>query len=1573
MNAEFCKNHVNNLLANILILLVKAYICAVNPIARFILYSVCCIFFSTSLSGQAPTNQDCPNAIPICNLVYSTTLSYSGTGNIPNEINSGSSCLLSGERNDVWYTFTTPFFGNLNFTITPNNPLDDYDWAVYNLTTATCADIYTNPGIEVSCNYAPNLGCGGVTGPNNNTSGPCGGQNNPSIPVTPGQTYVINVSNYSATQSGYTIDFSASTGSIFDVYPPMLLSTTPITCGSTSITLTFNENVTCNSVQPTDFVLTGPGGPYTITSVTSAGCASGADYSKVYTVTFSPAISVSGAFNFAIVSPVQDLCGNNIAVPTNKAILINGATVSAQHTNNNCFGDSDGTITLTPGGAGPFTYQWSPNVSIGNTANNLPAGTYTITVTPSNGACNALATINITEPTALAIQSQHVDSALCGSASGSIAVVMTGGTTPYQYQWTPSGGNSATASNLVPGNYTLDVTDANGCDFSQTFTVYNKNNIAVTVNTINNVKCKNGSDGGIILNANGLSAGATYLWSNGSTTKDLSNVPAGVYTVTVTDGLCQTVIPNLLITEPATAISVSTTANATTCGLNNGSIAVTASGGTGSLTYQWSPSGSGTSSASLASGMYIITVTDVNGCTAVRNVNVGASTSPSASVNYIRQSVLCHNDANGSAIISVSSGTAPYSYQWSGGMGTGASNSTLSPGNYIVTVTDNAGCTTSTIVTINNAPQLVLTAGAVQHVKCFGQNNGSATYIGSGGTGALSYQWSPSGGTGTTASNLYAGTYTVILTDANSCTVSSSVVIHQPAAALSNQFNTTATTCGLNNGTSTATVNGGTAPYNYLWSNGVTSNAPTALTAGTYTLTITDANQCVLTQSTTIAPSTSPSVTNVNIQNLTCSGSANGSISLQVSGGVSPYTYQWNNNVSTTGSATSLNAGNYTVTITDQAGCTTSATYSVTTPANITIQLLSQQNVLCFGNATGALQIAASGGTGTLNYLWSNGNAGTTISALTAGSYSVTITDQNNCTAQQTYNVSQPAAALSSVITSGNTSCGLSNGTALATPAGGTTPYKYLWSTGSNAAQINNLTSGTYTVTVSDFHNCSLTQSAIVQPSTAVALQNTSQSNVTCNGGNDGTASVIAAGGITPYTYQWTGGQNTASVQNLNAGNYVVTITDQAGCTETTSFTITQPNPIVVTLPVPQTICSAQNTTIAPQISGGTLPYQYLWNDGSTQDSLLVNPTVNSNYLLTVTDDHGCTASATTSLNIYPQLSIAPFNSYSICENTTVSLTANVSGGNNIYNYNWNNGASSSNSFTNTYNTTSVVNLTVTDGCNYSATATIPVNVVPNPIILFTAENTAGCIPLTVNFTDSSQAVAGSVYNWNTGAGNPPQQSGNFQITYTQSGIYYPELTITTPAPENCTTTKKMNDGIQALDLPVADFKFDPEEPTILNPYVSFVNQSLFATTYNWSFGDGGNSQEENPLHRYNLIGTYEVLLIASNSYCEDSTLRTLEITEQYSFYVPNSFSPNADGKNDLFEAYGTNISSVSISVFNRWGMKVFESSALPFSWNGKKMNSGDDLPQGIYVYTVRLTDKTGQNHSYNGTIALIR
>ena len=231
-------------------------------------------------TAPPPTNQDCLNAIPICKNIYNNPISYSGTGNVHNEINPANSCLGLGERNDVWYTFTVQSSGNLNFLITPVDTANDYDWAVYNLTNANCTDIYNNPGLQVSCNYSDTHDS---TGPNGgsvlNSQGALGTPFNATIPVIAGQTYAINVSNFSNTTSGFTINFSNSTATIFDNVAPQLNVINQIPgCSSNSINFNFSENILCSTVQNGNFTLSGPGGPYTIASSSSIACSSGAAY-----------------------------------------------------------------------------------------------------------------------------------------------------------------------------------------------------------------------------------------------------------------------------------------------------------------------------------------------------------------------------------------------------------------------------------------------------------------------------------------------------------------------------------------------------------------------------------------------------------------------------------------------------------------------------------------------------------------------------------------------------------------------------------------------------------------------------------------------------------------------------------------------------------------------------------------------------------------------------------------------------------------------------------------------------------------------------------------------------------------------------------------------------------------------------------------------------------------------------------------------------------------------------------------------------------------------------------------------
>ena len=383
-----------------------------------------------------PNNQDCLGAIPVCQSQYVQNNSFTGTGNVPNEIDNTTSCLASGELNDVWYTFTVQQSGLLNFSISPNQLTDDYDWAVYDLTNATCEDIATNPLLEVSCNYS---GASGVTGANGLT----GTQNNPPIPVTAGQILVLNVSNFSSTQFGYTLDFGSSTASIFDVIPPVLdsiIGGIP-NCGDNTFQIRFSENVLCNTVDPSDLLLTGQGGPYTVSQVFSVACQTNATYDNVFTVVLTSPIQGTGNFSLNLVGPVSDLCGN-IAVPTNLPFKIPEFEPFAGLDRNICQGD-----TAHMNASGGSGYLWSPvtglsDPNIANPIANPSVSTmYVVRITipcPFQYVFDTV-WVNVLSPP---IVDAGPDTFFCeGSGGVQLNASVTGGIAPYTHVWTPSSGN----------------------------------------------------------------------------------------------------------------------------------------------------------------------------------------------------------------------------------------------------------------------------------------------------------------------------------------------------------------------------------------------------------------------------------------------------------------------------------------------------------------------------------------------------------------------------------------------------------------------------------------------------------------------------------------------------------------------------------------------------------------------------------------------------------------------------------------------------------------------------------------------------------------------------------------------------------------------------------------------------------------------------------------------------------------------------------------------------------------------------------------------------------------------------
>jgi len=533
---------------------------------------------------------------------------------------------------------------------------------------------------------------------------------------------------------------------------------------------------------------------------------------------------------------------------------------------------------------------------------------------------------------------------------------------------------------------------------------------------------------------------------------------------------------------------------------------------------------------------------------------------PSVTVTPVAQTnVACNGGATGSATVSAAGGNG-FAYDWTPGnpAGDGTATATgLTAGTWTCTVTNSCGLSSATSFTIT-APATALTATQSQtDVSCNGGFNGTASVVASGGTGAYTYLWSPSGGTAATATGRTAGSYTVTITDANGCSIQKNFTISAPAALTATQSQTDVSCNGGFNGTASVVASGGTGAYTYLWSpSGGTAATATGRTAGSYTVTITDANGCSIQKNFTINAPAALTATQSQTD-VTCNGGSNGTASVVASGGTGAYTYLWSPSGGTAATATGRTAGSYTVTITDANGCSIQKNFTINAPAALTATQ-SQTDVSCNGGSNGTASVVASGGTGAYTYLWSpSGGTAATATGRTAGSYTVTITDANGCSIQKNFTINAPAA-LTATQSQTDVSCnGGSNGTASVLASGGTGAYTYLWSpTGDTAATATGLSEGSYTVTITDANSCSIQKDFTINaPAALTATQ--SQTDVSCNGGSSGTASVVASGGTGAYTYLWSpSGGTAATATGLSEGSYTVTISDANGCSIQKNFTI---------------------------------------------------------------------------------------------------------------------------------------------------------------------------------------------------------------------------------------------------------------------------------------------------------------------------------------------------------------------------------------------------------------------------------
>jgi gliding motility-associated-like protein len=860
--------------------------------------------------------------------------------------------------------------------------------------------------------------------------------------------------------------------------------------------------------------------------------------------------------------------------------------------------------------------------------------------------------------------------------------------------------------------------------------------------------------------------------------------------------------------------------------------------------------------------------------------------------------------------------------------------------------------------------------------------NGTASANASGSLGTFSYVWfdqnfNPINQTTANATGLCAGTYHVIATSGIGCSDTSTVTITQSGGITASTILVqNASGNGLCDGSANSSISGGTGPYTFLWSNGQNSSNAGGLCAGTYCVSITDALGCSDTACITI---TEPSALNLTLtpNNLLCNGTCNGSISSTVNGGVAPYTYAWSNG-STANGISGLCASNYSLTVTDANGNTATANTNLTQPAALVITSATASDEVCFGACNGSLSASASGGTGSIDFQWFGFALGANQSNVCPGTYTLTITDDNNCV--QTSSATVNAALETQFSTSQvNPNC-VNPGSASVTVTSGDGPFTYDW--GANAGNqitptATNLLVDNYTVAITNANGCVSTASFVFVAVPEFTLSIGSQSDPICSGGNDGIAWVHADGFFGPYTYQWSanaGGITDSIATTLTAGNYQVIATDLFGCDDTVTFTLTDPLPVTVSVSPDQIICPGSNTTITANANGGSGNYTFSWNigNGASQN---VNPTTASYFNVFATDDNGCVSALdSVFVDVYGPMSVNAGIDQTVCPGQSASLTANASGGNGgPYTYNWSNGMNGASIQAIINQSTSFI-VTATSACpNMSAIDTVVVFTESPIAVNFSADQFSGCAPLSVNFSNTSGLSQNCV--WNFGNGTQQNSCGTVSTTYTATGCY--DVSLTIESAMGCSYDTTIANYVCVLADPIADFSMSASSISWYAPNVLFTNTSTGATSYTWDIASLQTDTNVNTNYTFDVEGadTYTVCLTATNAAgCADTDCQTITVQPAMSVYVPNAFTPDDNGNNDYFfpVILGYDTNGYEFQIFNRWGELIFSSTNPAEKWDGKEQ--GKDPPVDVYVWKLRLKEPESAAHKeFIGHVCLVR
>jgi hypothetical protein len=1157
---------------------------------------------------------------------------------------------------------------------------------------------------------------------------------------TDGNTYLPINQFYNLSASTYTFyakDSRGNTGSTtITVHMPDALS----------ISITGQQNAICKSIANGQITVAATGG------TTGANGASAYQYS-LNNGTYGNASSFAvPAGNYTVT--VKDVNGCHVTTPsvtiTEPALAVSVSVVPQDVA---CNGASNGVIHVTAqNGALPYTYsasgpaQSSPAQS-DPLITGLLAGTYTVVVTDNKGCQASQPNVVVGEPAALQLSQQSETDAACnGDANGSVTVTAAGGTGNVHFSLNGVTNNTGVFNGLAAGNYTITAIDDNSCTATLPVTIGQP--VVFTLQpTVTDATCNGKANGQVQLT--GAGGTTPYSWSDNNITYNngnnnsytFSTLAAGNYTYYAKDAHGCSAATGATVGQPAAITFNYAVADALCNGAASGTITVTPAGGVGPYTFNadGAPFQTANLLTGIAAGTHSVSVMDAQGCVKTgSSVLVGQPSVLTLQVNN-QLPVSCFSGTDGTLTVQAGGGTSPYTFALDNGTyQQTASFTQLAAGNYTVTVKDANGCLNNTPATITQPTQLSLQINKTD-ILCSGDASGSVRLQAAGGVG--SYLYSLDNGALQTLgsySNLPAGTYNIHVKDGNQCTGDFPVTLVNLYAPLTATLNAVAPATCADKGSITVTnVQGGLAPYNYSLDDRTYTGSPVFndLYNGNYTVYVKDNNGCVITRS--ISPYGPISIQGtLQTAPALCKGSSNGSITVtNASGGNNQYEYSLDGvNYQSSAQFTLLAAGTYRVYIRDVPySCQTVLTGVVSEPALLSLSLINNNPVSCYGLSDGQIALQASGGISnqyTFTLQGTQNNSGV-FSGLTAGDYNVIVTDNNGCSANIPVAVTQPFLLTLSTGTVKPISCnGLQDGEVDLTAAGGIMPYSYAIDGGSyqSNADIKSLSRGSHLFNVKDNNGCTQQLSTNINEPDAVALAVTNVENILCNGASTGQITISASGGIGGYTFALNNlpAQSTGTFNNLPVGNYLLSVTDNNNCAAHQTVTLTQPAALEISHLSKQPSCSYENDgSVGVTVSGGVAPYAYSWNTGATDNA--ITGLGGGTYTVTFTDANSCEL-ADSVLLVQPvamTLNLG-FQDTVLCVGQTIQLSA----GNPGSQYSW----SADNGFT---STTQVVNINQ-DG-HYHLTVTSPSGCVANTDFQVETSTTA----LTADFVLASDGIVG--------------------------------------------------------------------------------------------------------------------------------------------------------------------------------------------------------------------------------------